>query len=66
MTSTSRKRKKPVKKPSAKPRSRGKATPRAARTSSKPAAARRDEAATDLVYSDIRRSMHGAILRQLR
>jgi hypothetical protein len=58
------KRKKPAKKRSAKPRSPARAKrsqPRAARRASKP----RDEDSS-LVYSDIRRSMHGAILRHLR
>lgn len=66
MTPASRKPRKSAKKTSARPRSQQKASKRAQRGPSRPAAARSDEAGTDLVYSDIRRSMHGAILRHLR
>jgi hypothetical protein len=66
MRSASSKRKKPAKKAAARSGSPGKAAQRAARGAPKPAAARSGEAETDLVYSDIRRSMHGAILRHLR
>ena len=62
----SRKPTKPVKKPSARTASPRKAAKPARRSAAKAATAGSDEAATDLVYSDIRRSMHGAILRHLR
>jgi hypothetical protein len=57
-------RKKPAKKSPAKPRKAVKAK----RPQAKPAkrATSRKESADELVYTDIRRSMHGAILRHLR
>lgn len=58
------KRKKPAKKSSAKPRKPAKA--KRSQGAAKRASSRTDESAGDLVYSDIRRSMHGAILRHLR
>jgi len=61
----SRKQTKPAKKSSARAATPRKAARPAQRSAAKPAP-RSDEKATDLVYSDIRRSMHGAILRHLR
>ena len=60
------KRKQPAKKKSAAKSRSPKAAKRTARKPAKRAAAARDESSADLVYSDIRRSMHGAILRSLR
>ena len=57
------KRKKPAKKSPARPRNSSKAKPQA-RRSAGAATSKSDE--SDLVYSDIRRSLHGAILRNLR
>ena len=64
MASASRKGKKPAKKSKAKPRKPAQAK----RSQAKPAkrASSRNESADELVYTDIRRSMHGAILRHLR
>jgi hypothetical protein len=58
------KRKKPAKKSPAKPRKPTKAK----RSPAKPVkrASSRSKSADELVYTDIRRSMHGAILRHLR
>jgi len=58
------KRKKPAKKSPASPRSSSKAKPRAQRSAR--VTSKSDERSNDLVYSDIRRSLHGAILRNLR
>ena len=61
------KRKKPAKKSTARPRSASKAKPRAQRSAGTRVTPKSDEAADDLLaYSDIRRSLHGAILRNLR
>jgi hypothetical protein len=60
------KRKKPAKKSPARPRSSSKAKPRAQRNASARLTPKSDEGSNDLVYSDIRRSLHGAILRNLR
>jgi hypothetical protein len=60
----SKKRKKTPGK-AAKP-ARKKAAPKAARPKARRAAAPRSEADPNLVYSDIRRTLHGAILRSLR
>jgi len=60
------KRKKPAKKSPARPRSSSKAKPRAQRSAGARVTSKSDEGSNDLVYSDIRRSLHGAILRHLR
>jgi hypothetical protein len=58
--------KKPAAKPRrAKPAAAGRARRKPARAA-KPARETRPEPASDLVYSDIRRSMAGAILKHLR
>jgi len=65
MASASRKNKKPAKKTKAKPRKPAQAKKR---SQAKPAkrASSQNESSDALVYTDIRRSMHGAILRHLR
>jgi hypothetical protein len=61
------KRKKTAKKSPAKARSSSKAKPRAQRSAGTRATQKSDEASNELLaYSDIRRSLHGAILRNLR
>ena len=61
------KRKKPAKRSPAKSRSASKSKPRAQRSAGTRATPKSDEGSNDLlVYSDIRRSLHGAILRNLR
>jgi hypothetical protein len=61
------KRKKPAKKSSARTRSSSKAKPRAQRSAGNRTTPKSDESSNDLLaYSDIRRSLHGAILRNLR
>ena len=61
------KRKKPAKKSPAKSRSSSKAKPRAQRSARTRVTPKSDESSNDLLaYSDIRRSLHGAILRNLR
>lgn len=59
------KRKKPAKKSPAKPRKSAKAK-RSQAKPAKRASSRSEPADAGLVYTDIRRSMHGAILRHLR